>query len=304
MQHDGAAAAEFYQRALALAPDDPKLAFEADQLARRIGVPPEERVRPLDDRLDIVALRDDLTIVYSELLTLTGRADEAVRIMSTRRFSPWEGGEGEVIRVWSLAQQAVARRAVADDRIEDAIAAVHAALMPPANLGEARHPLANFSDLLLAYGDVLSLAGRVDEARAAWFDAASSAGDFTTMLTVPYSPMTYFSVLAARRLGDDRTAGRLIEGLRTYLAAKRVEAPSIDYFATSLPSMLTFVDAPDVAHAALLDVLDAQLALLEGRTDDADLVLHRRRTIDPSDPLVAALLEATTTSRDAGLTPA
>ena len=193
--------------------------------------------------------------------------------------------------MWSLAQQAVARRAVVDDRAEDAIAALRTALEPPADLGEARHPLANRSDLLLAYGDALAFAGRGDEARAAWREAASSAGDFTTMLTVPYSPMTYFSVLAARRLGDEPTAVHLIDGLRTYLAAKRDEVPSIDYFATSLPSTLTFVDGPDVAHAALVDVLDAQLALLERRTDDAGRILGRRWAIDPADPLVGALLE-------------
>ena len=184
----------------------------------------------------MVGLRDDLTIAWAELLTLTGEPERAVAVIAGRRFSPWEGGEGEVLRVWTLAQQAVARRALADGEADAAVSALHAALEPPANLGEARHPLANCSDLLLAHGDALDLAGRPEAARASWAAAASSAGDFTTMLSVPYSPMTYFSVLAARRLGDDATAQRLVDGLRQYLAAKRVEVPSIDYFATSLPT--------------------------------------------------------------------
>ena len=70
-----------------------------------------------------------------------------------------------------------------------------------------------------------------------------------------------------------------------------MEVPSIDYFATSLPTMLTFIDGPQVAHDALLDVLDAQLALLEGRDEDAAEILARRRAVDPADPLVLALLE-------------
>ena len=55
--------------------------------------------------------------------------------------------------------------------------------------------------------------------------------------------------------------------------------------------MLTFIDGPQVAHDALLDVLDAQLALLEGRDEDAAEILARRRAVDPADPLVLALLE-------------
>ena len=56
--------------------------------------------------------------------------------------------------------------------------------------------------------------------------------------------------------------------------------------------MLTFIDGPQVAHDALIDVLDAQLALLEGRNDEAAAeILARRRAVDPADPLVLALLE-------------
>ena len=70
--HDGAAAAAHYERALALAPADPKLLVEADQLARRNGAAPDERERRLAAQPEAVGLRDDLTVAWAELLTLTG----------------------------------------------------------------------------------------------------------------------------------------------------------------------------------------------------------------------------------------
>ena len=65
----------------------------------------------------------------------------------------------------------------------------------------------------------------------------------------------------------------------------------MDYFATSLPTMLTFIDGPQVAHDALIDVLEAQLALLEGRSEEATAILERRRAADPADSLALALLQ-------------
>jgi hypothetical protein len=59
--------------------------------------------------------------------------------------------------------------------------------------------------------------------------------------------------------------------------------------------MLTFIDGPEVAHEALIDVLEAQLALLEGRGEDAAGILVRRRSIDPADPLVLTLFEEAVT---------
>ncbi|WP_448006830.1 DUF5107 domain-containing protein [Agromyces bauzanensis] len=286
-----ARAVRCYERARELAPDDPKLLQESDQLARRTGQPPAQRRARLEAAPESVAARDDLTIAYAELLVLTGDAEAAHRVMSGRRFSPWEGGEGEVLRVWELVQHARARAALATGHPDAAVRALESAIAPPDNLGEARHELANFSDVLLAYGDALEHAGRHDEAVAAWMRAARSAGDFTTMLTVPYSPMTYFSVLAARRLGDEGSAADLIEGLRDYVAAKAVERPAIDYFATSLPTMLTFDEDVDEAHRVLVDVLTAQLALLDGRSDTALALLKQRRSADPANALVRRLLE-------------
>ncbi len=66
--------------------------------------------------------RDDLTISFIGLLLTQGRADRAFQILTTRRFHPWEGGEGKALAAWDATRAALG--------LEPAD--------PPATLGEAR----------------------------------------------------------------------------------------------------------------------------------------------------------------------
>ncbi|MDN4599152.1 DUF5107 domain-containing protein [Leifsonia virtsii] len=290
VEGDPRKAVALYRRAVAAAPDDAKLRYEADQLARRAGETPERRLEALADAGVLIAARDDLALAYAELLVLVGRHDEAIRLMASRRFSPWEGGEGEAIRIWTLAQRAAAGHALARGDARAAVEALEAAVYVPETLGEAPHPLANRSDLLLALGDARRAAGDESGAAAAWRAAATSAGDFTTMSAVPHSPMTYYSIVAARRLDDAERSERLTAELAVYVEQKRTERGSIDYFATSLPTMLIFREDVDRTHSDLVDVMEAQLALLRGDRTSAQRVLGALEARDPADALVRDLL--------------
>ena len=77
--------------------------YELDQLRRRCDVAPVERVRLLEESRPLVGKRDDLTIEYATLLNVVGRHDEALAVIRSRRFHPWEGGEGLVSGQWVLA---------------------------------------------------------------------------------------------------------------------------------------------------------------------------------------------------------
>jgi tetratricopeptide (TPR) repeat protein len=268
-QGDPAEASACYSRALALAPDDARLWYESDQLAKRVGTPPEERLARLEPRREVVAARDDLTIEYVLLLVATGRAGRALEVLTGRRFQPWEGGEGQVLSAWEQTRLALARAALAAGSAAEAEAHARAALDPPSSLGEARHPLANCADLLLLLGDAHAAAGAGDAARQAWTRAATADGDFQEMSTQPYSEMTYFSALAWRRLGDESRAWRLVEGLEAYVAELRSTPARIDYFATSLPTMLLFTDDLPARRETTAAFLAAQAADLRGRRDDA-----------------------------------
>jgi tetratricopeptide (TPR) repeat protein len=269
VQGDTSEATACYDRALALAPGDAKLAYESDQLAKRTGTPPRERLTRLERRRDVVAARDDLTVEYVLLLVATGEAGRALDVLTGRRFQPWEGGEGQVLFAWEQTRLSLARAALAAGDATGAEAHVRAALEPPETLGEARHPLANHADLLLLLGDTLAAADRPEAAREAWTAAATADGDFQEMSTRPYSEKTYFSALAWRRLGKDDEAAGLVDGLEGYVAELASTPARIDYFATSLPTMLLFTDDLQARHETTAAFLGAQAADLRGRRGEA-----------------------------------
>ncbi|GAB2469305.1 DUF5107 domain-containing protein [Xylanimonas ulmi] len=264
--------ARLYARARTLAPDDARLLYEQDQLSRRAAVPAAQRLAALRERPDLVRQRDDLSVQLAVLLTAEGEAEAARDLLAGRRFQPWEGGEGQVLAAWDDAQLALARDALVRGDAAAAVAAVDAALAPPSSLGEARHPLANAAHLLLASGDARAAAGDHAGATAAWQAAASRAGDFQEMAATPFSEATYSSVLAARRLaaadGSYREViERLVRGLDEHVDLLAALPATVDYFATSLPTMLLFTDDVQGRRDTTVLLLRAQLAAL--RDDDA-----------------------------------
>jgi tetratricopeptide (TPR) repeat protein len=287
---EGAAdlAAGYYARARQVAPDDARLLFEADQLDGRRGIDVAVRLDALLNRPDLVSSRDDLTLQLAELLTAQGHAAEALTVLGDRAFQPWEGGEGLVLAAWEESHFVLARAALDAGDAQTAIHHAEAALSPPPNLGEARHPLANTADLHLLLGDALAANGDRSAAQQAWETAAGQQGDFQAMQVEPYSERTAASVTALRRLRNVSAAARLRDGLARYVAEQAKVHVRVDYFATSLPRMLLFTDDPQVAHDTRVQALRAQLASLDGRAHEAAMITAEIRARDPLNSSVRA----------------
>ncbi len=234
-------AERLYARAVDLAavlgPADERLLYERDQLALLRGVPAEERLRLLEERAPAL-LRDDLAIAYVELLVDVGRIDEAVRIVSTRRFQPFEGGEGKALAAYDRATLAEARRMLTRDS-EAAARRLRDGIVPPRTIGEGRSPAARQSERMLLLGDALLALERRGEARAAWEQACASTAPLA-VAPRPADEGDYFAGLASARLG------RAAEAEQTWRAMEREadrllkEGSTVDYFATSLPELLLF----------------------------------------------------------------
>lgn len=287
------AAVAMYEQALSAAPGDARLIFERDQLLERVGAPVDERVRLLDVARDQVATRDDLTVSHAHLLISTGRAEEALQLLSARRFQPWEGGEGEVLRAWERVHLALAETATA----ESARDLVTTAIDSPESLGERRHPLANPAQLLLVLGDAQAAAGDRTLAVRSWRASAEAIGDFSSMSPQAYSENTYYSVLAARRLGLDGLAARLSAGLRAYVGHLAATPATIDYFATSLPTLLLFHDDPQRRRDLDVRILSAQLDALDGNLRSAVTQLDAVLAIDPGHAVAHDLRRRLSSSR-------
>jgi len=295
---DPGTAVAMYERALAVAPHDARLIFEHDQLLQRVGTPVAERAALLEAAHDQVTTRDDLTVAYAHSLISADSPKEALRILTERRFQPWEGGEGEVLRAWERAHLALADQALATGD-SSAVDLITAAIDSPESLGESRHPLANPAQLLLALGDAQAAAGNHDLAAQSWHASAAATGDFASMSPQAYSENTYYSVLAARRLGRDEFASALIAGLDQFVADLVTTPATIDYFATSLPTLLLFHDDPQRRRDIDIDVLRAQLAALDADLVTAAAHLDAVLSVDPGHAVALDLRRRLSSTRSA-----
>lgn len=278
-----------YEKAFPAAPADARLCYERDQLWKRLGIAPAKRLRELEKHAALIAARDDLTVEYCALLNQTGAPERARAIVAARKFQPWEGGEGQALGQHVRTHVLLARRALAAGDAAQAVEFARAALAAPENLGEAKHLLANQSDIQLLLGDALAAAGRADEARAAWTAAAEARGDFQAMSVKNFSEMTYFSALALRRLGRSRAAEKLLRELLAHARALAKTEAKIDYFATSLPTMLLFEADLQTVQTDTARFLEAQALLGLGKRAAARAKLKAVLASDPAHALAADL---------------
>jgi hypothetical protein len=159
----------------------------------------------------------------------------------------------------------------------------------PESLGEVRHPLANPAQLLLVLGNALEADNDPEGAAQCWREAAEARGDFNEMSPRWYSENTFYSVLAARRLGDLDYADELVTALAAHTELLAGTPAKIDYFATSLPALLLFDDDPQGRQELLVGLLRAQLALLAGDRARTQSHLDTVLGADPSHELALDL---------------
>jgi tetratricopeptide (TPR) repeat protein len=295
--HDPDRAAEHYAAARRRRPEDARLLFEADQLAERRGASASERLAALEARPLLVDERDDLNVVRARLLTAVGRHDEALRLLASRRFQPWEGGEGQVLGAWDDACLAAARAALAAGDPDAARTAIDAALESPDGLGEARHPLQTTAELHLVLGDALSASGDDAGAEVAWTEASRTSGDFAGMATQPFTERSAAAITALHRLGDRTGAADQLARFASYVDQLAITPGAVDYFATSLPTMLLFHDDPQAVHDAEVAALRHAVGTLTAALrDDATAPGGARPGATPTDPTAPAV----TSGDDAG----
>lgn len=130
--------ARYLDNAYQLAPQDARLLFERDLLDKLSGATPEKRLARLENNLEIALKRDDMTAELLNLWHLTGQADKAADILATRKFHPWEGGEGKVTSQFILNQLLRAWQHLDARQPQQACELLHAALHYPENLSEGR----------------------------------------------------------------------------------------------------------------------------------------------------------------------
>ena len=289
IRHNARLAREAYDEAFRLNPADARLLYERDQLWKRLGEKPRKRQRELAKHPALVQLRDDLSVELCALYNNNGQHERALRLIESRKFQPWEGGEGGPLEQFVRSRLALGRTALGRGETAKARAHFEAALRAPRNLGEAKHLLANQSDIHYWLGCALELLGEKAKAQEHWRAAAEFRGDFQAMSVRAFSEMTYYSALALAKLGQKQRAKKLLHELLAHARKLQKTEAKIDYFATSLPTMLLFDDDLQFRQETTALFLQAQAQLGLGQTPKGKARLKKVLERDPNHGLAADL---------------
>jgi tetratricopeptide (TPR) repeat protein len=263
-----------YERAFALDPTDARVFFELDQLHKKIGEDPARRLARLEQHLDLVEQRDDLTIERVTLLNLLGRYEDALRILERRNFHPWEGGEGKTTGQYVASLVQIARQHLQAGRFEQAIDSLEHAQIYPHNLGEGKLAGTQENHIFYNLGCAYEGLGQTD--RAAVCFTRASVG-----LSEPASPryyndqppdMIFYQGLARQKLGQPEAARSIFQKLFDFGQRHINDQIVMDYFAVSLPDFLVFDEDLDRRNNIHCHYMMA-LGLL-GLGDDEDAQQH------------------------------
>jgi tetratricopeptide (TPR) repeat protein len=257
VRHDAEAARIAFDRAVAAAPQDARLLYEADQLHKRTKVSAQFRLEHLQSKRSLVDRRDDLSVELATLLNQQGQPAEALKVLLSRQFQPWEGGEGLVLAQFTEAHLALAQAQLQQGRNEAAIEHLMQTLDPPASLGEGRHLLENKSKIYHWLGRAHAANSDPVAAEGMFLRSAAQSADFQSMAVHPFSELSYWSGLSLQQLGRTEEAEALFRGMLAY-AAELVSRPArVDYFATSLPALLLFDEDLDERQKHQATVLES-----------------------------------------------
>ncbi|MFA6110670.1 MAG: DUF5107 domain-containing protein [Candidatus Latescibacterota bacterium] len=92
--HDPAAALSWYDRALGRRPDDYRLYIDMDEIRESLAVEPAERLQALLRAPAAVREKGSIAARVARLQIALGEYDQALAVLQSRRFDPWEGARG------------------------------------------------------------------------------------------------------------------------------------------------------------------------------------------------------------------
>ncbi len=287
--HDKERAKAAMERAFALDETDARVFLELDQLYKKLGWSFEDRLKNFEAHKELLGGRDDLFVEYVTLVNMCGKYERAFELIMSRRFHPWEGGEGKITAQYTLALLQMARRALREGRYTDAEGLLRDALVYPENLGEGKLEGTKDNHIYYHLGLALEGQGRDAEARECFERATVGTDEPAGAMYYNDQPadMILYQGLSHLKLGDVRAARSRFYRLIDYGERHLEDRVKIEYFAVSLPDFLIFDEdytAKNLAHCNYLMAL-GNIGL--GDTEKAAEFLNEALSIEPSHQMAA-----------------
>lgn len=277
-------ALQLYQQAFAADENDARILFELDQLKKRFNISPLERRSFLEHYVELVYQRDDLLTEFINLHTITGDTEKALKIIDTHRFHPWEGGEGKVSTLYITNLVLQGRKALLNNKNEEAITLLNRARVYPDNLGEGKIFGAQENDIFYWLGCAYDQQGDPVKAYEYWEMAAVGLDEPT--LAIYYNDQQpdkiYYQGLALKKLGKTAEAAKKFQKLIDYASVHENDHIRIDFFAVSLPDLMIFDDDLDTKNKIHCYYLAGLGHLGLGHFSEAKQYLGKVINMDPS----------------------
>ncbi|ETP72983.1 hypothetical protein UYO_1045 [Lachnospiraceae bacterium JC7] len=229
------------EKAYALAPKDPRIFLEHDQLLKKLNVSHGDRLKLYEENPEVFSQRDDLKVEYVTLLNLLGDFEKAISFIRENRFHPWEGGEGKITTQYVYALTGMALKEMKKGHWPEAKALLEEALVYPENLGEGKLEGTKDNNINYYIGICEEHSGEGD-ARGHFTEATIGTDEPAGMMYYNDQPadMIYFEGLALEKLGKEVAGKAHFNKLIDYGERHMRDEVRIGYFAVSLPDFQIF----------------------------------------------------------------
>ena len=205
---------------------------------------PQQRLKFIEDNLEVANQRDDVYLERVTLYNLLGDHETALNLLKSRQFHPWEGGEGKASGQYVFSLVQLAKADMENGLYEKAIDNLNAAKNYPHNLGEGKLYGTLENDIDYWLGCAYEALNEPEPAKK-YFEQATVGLDEPSA-AVFYNDQQpdkiFYQGLAWKKLGRHEQASHIFKKLIDYGAKHTNDEIKIDYFAVSLPNLLIFDD--------------------------------------------------------------
>jgi len=226
------------EKAVSLERKYPLHFYELDQLYEAKALAPEKRLALMERNHGVVQERDDALSREIALKVFAGKYDEAIALMSGRRFNVWEGGSLNVAGDWTDAHLLRGRQRLAAGRYSEALADFQAAAKVPDNLPSERTGGGRPVEASYWIGVAYEALGQPEQAMQAWRNATETEGSRRRRSGLGEAPLAsraelYYRALAFLKLGDAEQPAALFRDLiNSGNEALAQTSQKIDFFAS------------------------------------------------------------------------
>lgn len=275
-------AKEAMEKSFALDITDARIFLELDQLYKKLGMSSKERLHRYHCYTETFSKRDDVCVEYATLLNMNGKYKEAYDYIMSRKFHPWEGGEGKITLQYTIALLELAKAEIKAENYEAAKDYLEKVFVYPENLGEGKLEGTKDNDAYYYLGIVYEKRGDIKKAEECYWKATLGEGEPAGAMYYNDQPadMILYQGLAYLKLGRKSEAISKFYKLINYGEKHIFDKVRIGYFAVSLPDFLIFEDDLDLRNKVHCYFLIGLGNIGLGRLEEAREYLEKAANMD------------------------